>query len=95
MAKTPSAVRFQELSNKDRILLTYTDHSRYLDGSVQAMELIDEIHELNRQLRERSHLEHMHHADMDRSCILIGVLQLHKMSLERDLESEQLDAGEL
>jgi len=92
---TPTVVRFQELNNKDRILLTYRDGSRYLEGSVQAMELIDEIEKSYLAYRNLVRPESQGAIDIDRSCTLITALQQVRDYNDNRLESALLERGEL
>lgn len=59
------------------------------------MELIDEIHALNAQIRERSLPTIPHDADMDRSCLLISYLRLYRDRVESELQGMLVEAGEL
>jgi len=91
MATTPDVIRFQELSNKDRILCTTRDHTRYLRGSVEVMELVDEIHAIDKDLCELAGQPSLHTEDLDRSCILIDALRKHR-NLRESLRDEILVA---
>jgi len=95
MAKIPDVVRFQALSNKDRILLTYDDHSRYLVGSIEAMELIDEIQKLQFAFCKLDNPHTTQIEEKERSTTLLSCLREIRNQVENDLESLLLLKGEL
>ena len=88
-----TVIRFQELANKDRILCTHKDGDRYLQASVLAMELIDEIGEFEAALRHLNGIDGMGKDDYDRSTLLILALRAHRDQLESNLEHLQIDRG--
>ena len=95
MATSEDITKFQELSNKDRILCTTRDHTRYLQGSNLVMELVDVIHEINLAKQHLSGLDALASPDMDRSCILVVALRDYRNRIEAELESQQLAMGVL
>jgi hypothetical protein len=95
MAKIPDVVRFQELSTKDRILCTYSDGSRNLDSSVKVMDLVDEITVLERKFITLTHRKKPRPLLMERSLMLVMILQGVRDAIEEDYESELLKRGKL
>jgi len=93
MAKIPDVIRFQELSDKDRILLTYNDHSRYLAGSIEAMELVDEIRDLDETLLNIIRPDEPIDYEMGRSSTLISALKEIRNRRESQLEDLKLERG--
>ena len=85
MATSEDVVRFQELSNKDRILLTMADHTRYLQGSVMAMELVDKIRELEQESLEVCGLNAYRDDPLSRSTTLLSALRSYHDILAADL----------
>ena len=93
MATSEDIIRFQELSNNDRILCTTRDHTRDLQRSVQAMELVDEIRRVHVELLESSGLVVVKNEDLTRSEILISILREYLAIRKDDLLAFQIGAG--
>jgi hypothetical protein len=85
MATSEDVIRFQELSNKDRILLTMADHTRYLQGSVMAMELVDKIRGLEQESLELCGLNAYRDDPLSRSTTLLTALRSYHDILAADL----------
>lgn len=93
MSVIPTVVRFEALSNNDRILCTYRDHSRYLEGSIKVMELVDEIRNIEVETLNLINPETPVDYEMDRSTTLISALKEIRNRREAQLEDLKLERG--
>ena len=95
MATSEDVIKFQELSNNDRILCTTRDHTRDLQRSVQAMELVDEIRKIHVELLEASGLVVAKNEDLTRSEMLVSILREYLAIRKDDLLAFQMGAGQV
>jgi hypothetical protein len=93
MAKRAAILEFGDLLDKDRVLCTYTDGNRYLEASVEVMQLIDEIHEIDGRLCELAGQPSLHESKLERSVILINILRGYRNQRSGLEESILLERG--
>jgi len=93
MATSADVIKFQELSNNDRILCTTKDHTRDLWRSVQAMELVDEIRKIEQETLELAGLDARRDEPLSRSTILISALRGYKEQIADDLLAMRMGKG--
>lgn len=86
MATNEDVIKFQELSNKDRILCTTRDHTRDLQKSVMVMELVDQIRRIEQEHLDLAGLDSRSNEPLSRSTILLSALWAYKAILEQELE---------
>jgi hypothetical protein len=95
MATSEDVIKFQDLSNNDRILCTTRDHTRDLQRSVQAMELVDEIRKVHVELMEASGLVVAKNEDLTRSEMLVSILRNYLAIRKADLLAFQMETGQV
>jgi len=93
MATSEDVIKFQALSNKDRIICTTRGHTRHLAVSVQAMKLVDEISDIRLKLVGLSQMEQLTDEQYTHASVLLGVLREYRDSLTLDLEIAELQGG--
>jgi len=87
MATSEDVIKFQELSNKDRILCTTRDHTRDLQKSVMVMELVDKIRRIEQEHLDLAGLDSRKNEPLSRSTILLSALSAYKAILRLELEN--------
>ena len=93
MATSEDITKFQELSNKDRILCTTKDHTRDLQKSVMVMELVDQIRRIEQEHLDLAGLDSWNNEPISRSTILLSALWAYKAILEQELKDYRVLKG--